>query len=351
MYRIKGSPKGYLLKCLFVGFAGAGLFLLAGCAGETVQPSACGTEDRNLKVGFYAHFDPVSYSENADPASPDFNVHRGYEADLLTALEDMAGPRLSLDRQGLAHWEDIWLQSAGDRYDIVGGGITILDSRTRGAAGKEVVAFTSGHVSFRQSLLVRREDAGIINSHDDLTGAMKVGALAGTTGEHRLLELLGLVNEEGALVKGLRVETPGGTVVADGSRDYFITPAAASPNLDGRSRLYPPTADQPQVVYLGAELGETELLAALAEGRIDAVARGEVGNRDAAHASGGAFAVTALDDHVETGGFTVAAGDKELVACLNERIGWLTDNRKIGYGEWLEDPEAFAKRAAVWNDR
>ena len=323
---------------------------MAGCAGETVQPSACGTEDRELKVGFYAHFDPVSYSENPDPTSPGFNVHLGYEADLLTALEDMAGPRLSLDRQGLARWEDIWLQSAGDRYDIVGGGITILDSRTRDAAGKEVVAFTSGHVNFRQSLLVRAADAGNINVHGDLTGAMKVGALAGTTGEHRLLELLGLVNEEGALVKGVSVAAAG-TVVADGSMDYFITPAGASPNLEGRTRLYLPETDKPQVVYLGNELGETELLAALSEGRIDAVARGEVGNRDAAHSSGGAFAVTALDDRVETGGFTVAAGDTELAACLNERIEWLTDNGKIGYGEWLEDPEVYAKRAAAWNDR
>ena len=338
-------------KFLVFAFTGACLFFLAGCAGNTAQPSACGTEDRALKVGFYAHFAPVSYSENENPASPGFNAHKGYEADLLTALENMEGPRLSLDRQGLALWDGIWLHSAGDRFDVVGGGITILDSRTRNAAGREVVAFTSGHVSFRQSLLVRAEDAGSISAHEDLTAAMKVGALAGTTGERRLLELLGLVNEDGALVKGVNVDTAAGTVVADGSRDYFITAAGASPNLDGRTRLYLPATDKPQVAYLGDELGEAELLAALAEGRIDAIARGEVGNRDAAHASEGAFAVTALDDRVETGGFTVAASDTELAACLNERINWLTDHRKIGYGEWLEDPGVFEKRAASWNDR
>ena len=47
---------------------------------------------------------------------------------------------------------------------------------------------------------------------------------------------------------------------------------------------------------MGSELGEAELLEALADGRIDAVARGEIGNLDVVQSSEGAFAVTALDD-------------------------------------------------------
>ena len=251
----------------------------------------------------------------------------------------------------MALWDDIWLQSASDQYDVVGGGITILESRTRDAQGREAVAFTSGHISFRQSLLVRADDAERITSHADLNGDMRVGVLAGTTGEHRLLELLGLVNDQGELVKGVRVETPEGPLAADGTGNYSITAAGASPNLEGRIRLYPPNADRPQVVYLGSELGEAELLEGLAEGKIDAVARGEIGNLDAAHSSEGAFVVTALDDRVETGGFTLAASDTELVACLNERINWLTDNRNIGYGEWLKNPAVFLERAKEWNGR
>jgi len=54
---------------------------------------------------------------------------------------------------------------------------------------------------------------------------------------------------------------------------------------------------------------------------------------------------------VETGGFTVAATDRELLACLNERIEWLTEDRRIGYGEWLEDSAVFEKRATGWNNR
>ena len=145
------------------------------------------------------------------------------------------------------------------------------------------------------------------------------------------------------------METPRGTVVADGSAAYTITAAGASPNLDGRRRLDPPSADLPQVIYLGDDAGETELLQALRDGRIDAIARGEVGNRDAARASGGAFAVTALDAQVEHGGFTLAVEDAALASCLDERIAWLTDNRRLGYAEWLDDPTVFMRRAETWN--
>ena len=138
-------------------------------------------------------------------------------------------------------------------------------------------------------------------------------------------------------------------VVADGSADYFITAAESSANLADRTRLYLPGSDLPEIIYLGGELGEAELLTALADGSIDAIARGEVGNRDAVHASGGTFAVTALDHRVENGGFTVAADDMELLACLNQRIDRLTDDREIGYGEWLENPQVFEQRAETSN--
>lgn len=349
MDRQRLSLSRAVLGRLFI--LGMVFFIPVACSFDPGQPAACGMEDRELNVGFYAYFEPVSYSESEDASSPGFNVHRGYEADLLTGLEAMEDPRLSFSRQGLAQWDDIWLQSADDRYDVVGGGISILESRTRDVQGREAVTFTSGHVSFRQSLLVRAEDAERIASHDDLTGAIRVGALAGTTGEHRLLELLGLVSDEGELVEGVRVETPEGLLAANGTEDYSITAAGASPNLQGRTLLYLPSTDRPQVVYLGSELGESELLEGLADGRIDAVARGEIGNLDVAHSSEDAFAVTALDDRMETGGFTVAASDTELVACLDERINWLTDNRNIGYGEWLDDPSVFLERAREWNER
>ena len=321
---------------------------LSACSGGSGQGQVC--SDRTLNVGFYAFFAPVSHSADADPASDGFNTHLGYESDLLTAVEAMKGAELTFSRRGIAEWDGIWLKSAGSEHDLIGGGITILDSRTRDSSGNKVVNFTSGHISFRQSLLVRTEDAERLASHSDLTGDVRVGALAATTGEFRLLELTGLVDKDGVLASGVRVETPQGAVVADGSSGYFITAAGESENLAERQRLYPPSDDMPQVVYLGDEAGEVELLEALADGTIDALARGEIGNRDASSVSDGRFVVTALDDAAEHGGFTLGVEDEALASCLNERMNWLTDNRNIGYAEWLEDPSVFMQRARMWKE-
>lgn len=319
----------------------AALFLAA------VLLTACSSgDDRTLNMGFYAYFAPVSHSADENPDSAGFNTHLGYEADLLTALEAM-DDGLSFNRHAIAEWPGIWLKSAGDEFDIVGGGITILDSRTRNDAGDVAVAFTNGHIAFRQSLLVRIGDAERLASHDALTSNVRVGALAGTTGEARLLQLTGLADDNGVLAAGTRIETGAGEVVADGSAEYTITAAMASPLLEGRRHLYPLDASMPQVVYLGDEMGERELLEALANGDIDALARGEIGNTDSAQESDGIFAVTALDDAVEYGGFTIAAADTDLLASLNEMIDYLTDNRRIGYAEWRADPTVFIQRAVL----
>ena len=129
--------------------------------------------------------------------------------------------------------------------------------------------FTSGHIAFRQSLLVRAEDAERIARHGDLTGADRVGALADTTGEARFLELTGIADGAGVLAAGTRVETPHGTAVADGSADYVIDAAGASPDLAGRQRVRPASSAMPTVVYYS---DETSLIEALAAGSIDAVA-------------------------------------------------------------------------------
>lgn len=260
-------------------FAAASVFLAA-CSSPTDSPSgaACG-EGRVLQAGFYAFFEPVSYSADPNPGAEGFDEHRGYEADLLTALAAMDGAGLSFARRGIAEWSEIWLRAAGAEYDLVGGGITILDSRTRNAAGEGVVIFTSGHILFRQSLLVRAADAGRLARHGDLTSADRVGVLRLTTGEFRLLELTGFVDARGALAAGTRIETDRGEFLADGTDAHTITPAGASDHLRGRLRLVPPADDMPQVIYLdgpeGQEASELDLLAALRAGDIDAIARGD----------------------------------------------------------------------------
>ena len=335
------------------------LFLMAillGCqqiqkvisADKPTMRETCPNEKRVLNLGFYAYFPPISYSANTNPTSDEFNTHQGYEADLLTALEAMEGTNFSFSRRAIPEWSGIWLKAAEPEYDIIGGGITILNSRTRNATGTPIVVFTSGHIKFRQSLLVRAHDAKRLSDHAALTRDVRVGVLSGTTGEARLLELTGIIDANGVLATGTRIETLQSTLTADGTTAYKITAADTSPNLVGREYLHPPSDDMPQVVYLGDELGESELLEALAEGRIDAIARGEIGNRGAAYADA-AFVVTALDSQVESGGFTLAVEDAELAACIDERFNYLTDGENISYAEWLQDSKIFITRAEMWN--
>ncbi len=323
--------------------------LLGASLAQDTELAACA--DEPLSFGFYPYFAPVSYSADADPESDGFHQHRGYEADLLTALEAIEGAGLTFLRRAIPLWEDIWLQPASPQFDIVGGAISSLDSRRTDAKGEEQVAFTTGHITFRQSLLVRAEDQDKLNSYDKLTSEIRVGALPGTTGEARLLEITGYVDEHGTLAEGTRIDTPGGTLVANGSEDFQITAGQHTKNLSDRIQLYPPLESMPQVIYLGSEVGERELIEALERGKLEALARGEINSRKVARAADDALVVSALDDVVEVGAFVLDLDNAELVECIDEKINWLTDDREIGYGDWLDDPLVFMQRAGTWNKR
>lgn len=329
--------------------------LAAACGGADGQPpptptqqaSAACAEGTTLNFAFYAFFEPVSFSSNPDPDSTGFHEHSGYEADLLTALEAMDGAGLRFNRIPIAEWPGIWLLPATDVVDIAGGGITVLESRTRDADGNHVVNFTSGHIAFQQSLLVRAADAERYGTHDRLTSDVRVGTIAGTTGESRLLQLTSLADSEGVLARGTQVVTASGTVTADGTGAYVITAAGASQHMDGRERLTPPSQEMPVVIYSATE---TELIESLSNGAVDAIARGAIGNTEVAYSYGGgnAFAVSALDPAVEHGGWTLSVDDTDLTTCLDEKIDYLTDSQTIGYPEWLADPDVFLRRALSW---
>ena len=136
----------------------------AAAGAETV---GCAPGD-TLDFAFYTGFAPISYSDSDDSSGGESEVHAGYAADLLTALEAMDGAGLRFRRIPVSEWSDIWLLPASGAADIAGGGMSILESRTRNEAGDEVVAFTNGHISYRQSLLVRAgegEDSRLFGSH------------------------------------------------------------------------------------------------------------------------------------------------------------------------------------------
>ena len=235
------GPPSRRLAVLAVGLVlGLGSACVTGDSAPASDPYGACAGGRTLRFAFYAFFDPVSHSADPDPDSAGFGEHLGYESDLLTALEAMEGAGLRFSRTPVAEWPDIWLLPAGDEFDIAGGGITILESRTRDAEGNRVVDFTSGHIAFRQSLLVRAGEENRYPTHDHLTDDSRVGVLAGTTGEARLLQLTGLADSRGVLAAGTRVVTESGTSIADGTDGFVITAAGSSPNLQTRMLLEPP---------------------------------------------------------------------------------------------------------------
>lgn len=333
---------------LLAALALAAIAVGAGCSGTPDRPP-----QRSVAVAFYGYFEPVSYSANPDMSSEGFNDHRGYEADLLSGVESMDGIGLDFERKGVAHWDDIWLLAASDEVHLVCGGITILEARTSDADGRPMVAFTDGHIDFRQSLLVRSDDAERLAAYDGLGAGDVVGVLRGTTGEARLLQIIDVADDYGGLAAGTTVETDTGRVKAHADGELRIDAAGASSELASRRRLIPAAPGSPQVLYLGdtdgAPLGEAALLDALRTGHVDAVARGSVGNAEAATASGGDFAVAATDTLRERGGCTVDIDDTDLLDRMNTAVGWLTDNGRIGFTDWLADPNVFSARAAQWD--
>ena len=359
-WQIRGGVRGIVL------LAGA-LLAAVGCDSDDRAPTApatpapappttpepapcaeaCTTGGRVLNFGFYSDYAPLSYSADREPGSAGFDTHRGYEADLLDALEAMEGAELAFSRRAIGVWRQIWLRAAPPDYDFIGGGITILDSRTRDASGEVAVRFTSGHVADRHSLLVRAADASRIAAYDDLDRTVRVGVLAGARGEGRLLRLTGLADEDGALLAGARITTTAGEVVADGTAAFTISPSFVSEGLRERRTLFPPREDLPQVVFHPEGSSVEAMLAALREGTTDAFARGQIANLVAA-AADPAFVVTALDDLAEHAGFVFDVEDPDLHACVDSKLDYLTDDRRLGYPERQANPSVFRERAEAW---
>ncbi len=325
--------------------AWAAAALLGGVGLATPAAQQCEARDEPLQFGFYFDYAPLSYSENRAAHAPGYHRHRGYEADLLTALEALEDAGLAFERRAIGSWASqdppIWLLSSTPEFDVIGGGIIILEDRTKNAEGETAIAFTTSHLAVRQSMLVRAEDAERLRNHALLTSDVKVGILGGTTGEAGVLRLTGYVDENGVLTKGARIE-----IVADGTDNVRITAGLRRTQLAAWRFLHPPDENLPTIVYMD----EGEQLAALADGRIDVIARDEVVLSLAASQSDGAFVVTGVDTaSSEHGGFSVDVDDTGLLACLNERIPWLTAGGNIGYPEWRQDNSVFAQRATLWN--
>ena len=316
------------------------LLVVQACSSDE-PPSLCPSSPEVMRLGFYADYSPISALDDSGDASG----HVGYEADLLSAIERLDNTNLRFERVPVTEWTGIWLLPATDRYDIVGGGISILDSRVRDADGKVVVEFSRGHIDFRLSLLIRQEDTARISALSDLVPGDVVGLYRNTTSESWLLSELGIVDDAGVLRAGTRVSLEAGIVEADGSERYTIGPGRSSPELDGR-RAITTAGSGPELRYLDESAAAHALL--LESGDIDAIADDAIASQSVAQESGGSLTVVGLGSDVSRGGFVLAAGDSRL-DCLNERIRWLTDDGELEFAAWLANAQVFEQRAEHWN--
>ena len=80
------------------------------------------------------------------------------------------------------------------------------------------------------------------------------------TTTREVLESGDLTSDRESMDAVVRKGVSADTLTTDGSADYTIEFAAESPDLEGRRHLYSPLEDMPQVVYLGGETSESELL-------------------------------------------------------------------------------------------
>ena len=65
----------------------------------SIVESSCVGQRQMLTFGYYSDFRPVSYAEKTGAAGQACYIHRGYEADLLTAVEAMEDAGLSFRRR------------------------------------------------------------------------------------------------------------------------------------------------------------------------------------------------------------------------------------------------------------
>lgn len=211
---------------------------------------------------------------------------QGYEPDLLRAIAARWGVSISFTQ--VEQFDGIWLTPSRLGCDIAVGGMTPTQERE-----KQGAVFSPTTASFAQSLLVRRSDyeSGRIVGYKSFAGThMTIGVVPGTTGES------------------------------------FAWRRGAEAGL-------------PTSVFRQYE-GEDALLAALKSGEIDAIARGEVGNRYQQSRDPSLLTID-LRDFGEGFAMSIDPVNVDLQKQLAEALTSITKDGKVGFRQWSDDPGVF----------
>lgn len=217
-----------------------------------------------------------------------YGAGQGYEPDLLRAIAARWDIAISFTQ--VEQFDGIWLTPSRLGCDVAVGGMTPTQERKNQGA-----VFSPTTASFAQSLLVRRSDyeSGRVAGYESFAKTdMTIGVVPGTTGETF------------AWRRGDEAGLP---------RSVF--------------RQY---------------AGEDELLAALKSGEIDAIARGEVGNRYQQSLDPSLLTI-ALRDFGEGFAMSIDPANSDLQKQLAEALAAITKDGKVGFRQWSDDPGVFSR--------
>lgn len=307
---------------------------------------------KEYQVAFYTGFEPVSYSASPEPSDPGFNDARGYEIDLLKAIEAIPDSNMSFKFHGVNQWRDIWLTPyRSPEIDLVVGGIDEEERRKKNSIGKKVVDVTHKTLTFKQSLLMNKSDAAKVKTFNDLNCDYTIGVIRESTEENRFLlqsKLIGNL-QLGKIRKGAKVVLENkDEITSDGELRIY------EPKLKTRTMIIPPDCPAPKVKYY---TDEPLMYSDLNEGKINGIASDHIGNQFEASKSNGKLFVTAIStldcpheksidcDKPEYATMYLKADDKELQDKLNKYIDYLTNNGAIEFEDWKANPNIFMQRA------
>lgn len=239
--------------------------------------SALNFKQKNtLTVCSYAEFQPIAYGKG-----------EGFEADLLKAIAKSWKVKIQFYPEKI--YEGLWRipSRAYSTCDVAIGGFSPMDYRI-----KEGATFSDVTATFSQSLLVRRADFNSkkITGYESFKNSnMKIGVVPGTTGEQY------------AYARGKK---------AGLSTVNFIK--------------YP---------------SESELLPALKAGKIDAIARGEIGNEYQASLDKN-YITIAKKSFNEGFAIAINSNNKALVKAINTAVAKIQNKQTI-FQEWIKNNRVF----------
>lgn len=151
-----------------------GLLLIAGMIFGACAPKTLAGE--TIRVGVENAYPPFNYidEETKEPA--------GWDYDAVTAICEVINCTPVFVE---AAWDGIFEATAAGDYDMVADGVTMNAERD------EVVDFSIPYMVVRQVILVRIDEANIVDEASLAASDVMVGTQIGTTNEARAIELVG----------------------------------------------------------------------------------------------------------------------------------------------------------------